>query len=239
MPNLYKNKVVFGNTTLIDISDTTAVASDVAAGKYFYLASGQKVEGTSTGGGAISVVETQDSHGGTIVTITGEVVNLQSKTATPTTSSQTISPDTGYTGLSQVTVNPIPSQYIVPSGNKEITENGTGIDVAQYSTVSVAVPASSPNLQAKTGIVPTKSSQTIQPDSGYDGLSLVQINAIPAQYITTTDATAEAGDIVSGETAYVNGSKITGSLVIQHYYTGSGAPSSSLGVNGDIYLRTS
>ena len=45
----------------------------------------------------------------------------------------------GYDGLSQVTVNPIPSQYIVPSGTKTITENGTGIDVASYASVDVSV----------------------------------------------------------------------------------------------------
>lgn len=48
--NPYVNKVVFGSTTLIDISDTTAVAADVASGKYFYTAAGAKVQGTGSGG---------------------------------------------------------------------------------------------------------------------------------------------------------------------------------------------
>lgn len=82
--------------------------------------------------------------------------------------------------------------------------------------------------------------QTIAGDSDLTAANIktgVQIFNVTGSY--TSDATAAAADIVNGETAYVNGSKITGSLVIQHYYTGLTAPSSSLGVNGDIYLQTS
>ena len=44
------NKVIYGDTTLIDISDTTADTSDVMEGKYFYNASGIKVQGSASAG---------------------------------------------------------------------------------------------------------------------------------------------------------------------------------------------
>lgn len=56
--------------------------------------------------------------------------------------------------------------------------------------------------------------------------------------IDLTADTVDASDLVSGVTAHdASGASITGSLIIQHYYTGSSAPSSSLGINGDIYLQ--
>lgn len=50
MPTIY-NKVVIDGSTLMDISDTTAVAADVAQGKYFYTANGTKTAGTASGSG--------------------------------------------------------------------------------------------------------------------------------------------------------------------------------------------
>ena len=121
--------------------------------------------------------------------------------------------------------------------NKIVTTNGTYLasddDADGYSSVTVNV---TPNLQSKSA-TPTTSSQTVSPDNGYDGLSSVTVNAIPSQYITTTDATATTSDIVNGATAYVNGNKITGSLVINKYYTGTTDPSASTGNDGDIYLK--
>ena len=68
--NPYVNKVVFGAVSIIDISPTTAVESDVAQGKVFFKASGEQAVGTADIGG-IEIVETPDSHGGTIIEING------------------------------------------------------------------------------------------------------------------------------------------------------------------------
>lgn len=62
-------------------------------------------------------------------------------TITPTESEQTVVASGKYT-TGDVKVAAIPPQYIIPAGNKEITANGTNIDVTDYATVSVAVPSS-------------------------------------------------------------------------------------------------
>ena len=66
-------------------------------------------------------------------------------------------------------------------------------------------------LQAKS-VVPSDEVQTVQPDSGYGGLSSVTVQAIPDEYKDTSGATATANSILLGQTAWVNGALVTGTI---------------------------
>lgn len=308
------NKVIKSDgTTLIDITGTTATASDVAQGKVFYAADGTEQTGVAVmgGGSAISVVDTTDSHGGTIRTITA--VDLSADTVTASTLLQgytahdrlgnaitgtasgggsefiitlTKNASTGiwepdctyaemyaaYTGgktiavvtdtevAAAIVINDSPvfnCGYIVDDDLSDISTGTYGINTCYYSWTSTGVSLQSENpmydaydatavpgdvangkvfynssgrqvgtatgasLQAKTNISPTTSSQTITPDSGYDGLASVQINAMPSG--TAGTPTATKGSVsnhsvtvtpsVTNTTGYITGGTKTGTAV--------------------------
>lgn len=56
VPAVVLPKTGGGSATFTDVSDTTAAASDVASGKYFYTAAGVKTAGTGSGSGSDFVV---------------------------------------------------------------------------------------------------------------------------------------------------------------------------------------
>lgn len=91
-----------GMASFTDVTDTTAIASDVLSGKYFYTAAGEKTLGTGTGGGG-SV--TQDQDGYIVLPSTGggssPVLITKSITANGTYDAE----DDDADGYSSVTVN--------------------------------------------------------------------------------------------------------------------------------------
>ena len=87
-------------------------------------------------------------YGVNILNVEGTYIGgdeTQEKSITPTRSTQSVTPDSGKY-LSKVIVNPIPDEYIIPSGGIIISENGRNINVAEYETVTV---------QVSSGVTPT------------------------------------------------------------------------------------
>ena len=116
------------------------------------------------------------------ITVSGSEPVLQSKSVSPSESTQTVTPDAGYDGLSSVSVSAIQTE------TKTVTSNGT-----------------------------------VTPSSG-KYLKQVTVN-VPSSGIDTSDATATTGQILRGETAYVKGEKVTGTL---KYYPSSSEDSCAL-----------
>ena len=164
---------------------------------------------------------------------------LQAKTATPTKSQQSISPDSGYYGLSSVTVGAIPAAYqdvtsvdatasdvlankIIVEADGTVTtgtmpNNGAVSATLDTTTTSYTVPAGyhsglgsvSVVLEQKS-VTPTTSAQTITPTSG-KVLSSVAVSAIPANFGDATGKTVTDANLLYGITAIGidNGSAVT------------------------------
>lgn len=91
--------------------------------------------------------------------------------------------------------------YTIPAGY----HNGSG-------TVSGVGGGGNYSLQSKN-VTPTKSQQSITPDSGYYGLSDVTVAAIPAAYQDVSSVTAAAGDVLATKVFVTsNGTVTTGTM---------------------------
>lgn len=229
-----------------DVTSVTAGAADVLANKIIVDKTGKQVAGSMPNNGAVNKILDLSTAGYTVpegyhngsgsVTIAPE-----SKTATPTKATQSIIPSSGKV-LSQVTVAPIPNEYQDISGvtatADKVLEDSTFIDAEGEE-----VTGTMPNNGGLSATIMLKSSTAKIPQGYHDGSGTISIDESEqnkiisaniksgvtilgvsgkSTVVDTANTTASADKILSGETAYVNGGKVTGTM------TNNGAVSKTL-----------
>lgn len=104
------------------------------------IASGQYLSGAQTIKGDSNLIASNIKKGVTIFNVTGSYneatggPTLQSKAVSPSESTQTVSPDSGYDGLSKVTVNAISSTYI----GSDVTKKNAATYIPKTTDQSIA-----------------------------------------------------------------------------------------------------
>ena len=135
--------------------------------------------------GLVTASHTQSTGYVTGSTTTGtlQLTTQAAKTVTPSTASQTAVAAGRYT-TGAVTVAAVPTEEKTATANGEVTPSSGKF----LSKVTVNVPTGSTiNNQNKT-VNPSTSAQEITADSGYTGLGIVTVNAMPTMTLPTTAA---------------------------------------------------
>ena len=195
MPNQYVNKVIYGGSTLIDLTADTVTASDVLTGVKFHLPSGAQgtgscafdVDSSNCTATVAEVLATKTfAKNGSVLTGTmpnrGAVSGTISDKSTPYTIPQ------GYhDGSGTVSIDSTSSAALVANNIRE------GVEILGVTGTMSGSENMKP--QSKT-VTPSSTAQTILPDSPtYNCLSQVTVNAIP---YTETDNAAGGKTVTIG-----------------------------------------
>lgn len=155
-----------GTATFTDVTDTTAEASDVATGKYFYTAAGVRTQGTNSGGGGgsgltllkttslgtLSTSSTSAQDTGKTMTVTGYndydllVVDVSVDTTTNGRHTSTVSM-IYLTGTSNVSTK---NTYTVGSNKWNSKLGSTGTGSTRQATTAYGVYVNSASVSNST-----------------------------------------------------------------------------------------
>lgn len=183
--NQYVNKVAFGGNTIIDLTADTITPDKLAYGATAHDKSGAPITGTSTKdadtsdatASASEILNTKTAYVNG-VKLTGEMPNRGSVTGTITTKAGTYTIQNGYhDGTGSVAIDSTEQAKMIP---ENIREGVTILGVLGTMSGSEDVHA-----QSKTA-TPYTTAQTVLPDTGYNYLTQVTIDAIA--YVETDNA---------------------------------------------------
>ena len=180
-----KNKVIFGNTVLIDLTADTVTADKILASYTAHDASGAIITGTcdfdvNSQDATVKVAEMLDGKTAYAkgTKLTGTMPNNGAVSLTISTLDQEVSIAQGYhDGSGKVTILDTEKAKLIASNIKQ------GITI--LGVEGTLEPSSAVTVQSKT-VTPTKDQQVVLPDEGYDYLSQVTVNAIP--YVETENS---------------------------------------------------
>ena len=178
MANQYKSKIIYDGNVLIDLTADTITAADLTSGKTAHDKSGAPITGTNTFDSDTSedtAVVAEILAGKTAhargVALTGTMPNNGAVSGTISTLNGEYTVPIGYhDGSGKVSINATEKTKIVA---QNIRQGVTILGVQGTMSGSEDV-----NAQTKT-VTPSASVQAITPDTGYNYLAQVTVNAIP------------------------------------------------------------
>lgn len=212
---------VQGTLTSLDTSDADATAENIDSGKTAYV-KGQKITGTST------KVNTSDANAvaGDIATGKTAYVNGVKLTGTHTcspgldtsdataTEGQILSGKTAYVNGEKVTGILSFGTTLSHQGSLSVSDSNVVTATTTLDSNFCIYSDGSTPRQARLTLTASQVAESIglTADKLVSGNTVLGITGTTTAGVDTSDANATATDILTGKTAYVNGSKVTGTI---------------------------